>query len=277
MHIILNLVRIIIIVVTLLVIASYIVRRYELANRVTDAEAAPKSGSAAETALGIVVEILAVLFAVALYPIGLISRDESPSDLRPNERPVILCHGYSHNSSAFLLMRRRLRNAGWNNLIAPSFGPVTASIPSFAEKLSKLVEDILARTGCDKVDLIGHSMGGLVVRYYIQSLGGSSNVATAITLGGPHKGTKVAVFGLLQSARQFRLDSPIVAELNQEPAPCDSVNMISIWSDFDSVVLPPENAMLPEPCGNIMVPNTGHLALLYSSKVFDELRRTLST
>jgi hypothetical protein len=53
------------------------------------------------------------------------------------------------------------------------------------------------------------------------------------------------------------------------------VNLVAIWSDFDTVVLPPENAQLPEPYTNVMVTGIGHVAYLFSCQVFKHVRLAL--
>jgi pimeloyl-ACP methyl ester carboxylesterase len=251
-------------VITIMVIVSYVIRRYELGNRRTaDADifgAAPVF----DRVLGIAGEVAAVFICVLLYPLGYVMGEPSRAKLRHGEQAVIL-----------FLLRYMLRKAGHNNVILPNFRPASASIPCFAEQLSEVVDLALSRTGCDQVALVGHSMGGLIVRYFMEKLGGASRVLTAITLASPHLGTKTAGLGLFKTAEQFRPDSAFIRDLNQSPPSLGSVNMISIWSEFDNVVLPPENARLPEPCTNQMVTSVGHVAFLLSPQVFKKVRRAL--
>ncbi|MBI5116263.1 hypothetical protein HZA56_07285 [Candidatus Poribacteria bacterium] len=275
MEIVLHFLRALLLAVAAAVTVSYIIRRYEIGNRDTNAAGAG-SMSAAQRTLGIAEEILATFLVVLFYPLGYVLKECSRTGLRWGERPIILCHGYNHNKSAFVILGHRLRNAGWNNLVAPNFGPASESIPCFAGQLSEKVKQAMSQTGCDKVDLIGHSMGGLVVRYFIEKLGGSCCVETAITLGAPHRGTKMAALGIFRSARQFRPDSDLIKDLCETPHQHNAVNMVSIWSEFDNIVLPPENALLPEPANAIMIQNVGHIAMLFSGKVFAEVRKTLS-
>jgi len=273
MRIILGLFQILVFVIVLAVFVSYIIRRYELGNRDAAIEGAYGQASAAEKALGIAGEIVAAVLSLVLYPFGYLAGGSSPAKLTTGERPVILCHGYMHNRSAFFLLHHRLRKAGWHNVVSPNFRPASASIPDFASQLADTVAVALVRSGCDDVDLVGHSMGGLVARYFIQNLGGASCVRMAVTMGSPHRGSKMAALGLFGTAEQFRSDSSLITGLDAANTPA---NMTAIWSDFDNMVLPPENARLPEPCRNIMVRSVGHIALLLSGRVFEQLRRALS-
>jgi pimeloyl-ACP methyl ester carboxylesterase len=57
-----------------------------------------------------------------------------------------------------------------------------------AENLQNKAQEIRDETKISKVDLVAHSMGGLVARYYIENLDQENNVDQLITLGTPHKG-----------------------------------------------------------------------------------------
>lgn len=277
MHIIFNLIQILFAIIAVAVCVSYLIRRYEIGNRERAETAGGRTASAVEVALGVAGEIVAVFVSVLLYPLGFIMKDTAYSTLRRGERPIILCHGYMHNKSAFLLMARRLRRAGRNNVLAINFGPPSEEAPHFARRLVEAVNSALVYSGCEKVDLIGHSMGGLVVRYYVEKLDGAPSVNRAITLGAPNRGTKTAALGLFRSAGQFRPTSSLIKGFEEQTGGADQARMVSIWSDFDSVVLPPENARLPEPYENVMIRGVGHVALLYSGRVFEKIKSVLET
>lgn len=262
--------------IILTVVLSYIIRTYELGSRKEKAVEDYEKRELRDGALGILGEIMAVFISIILYPLGRIWGENSFSSLAPGQRPVIFCHGYMHNRSAFFFMMYRLKKAGLRNLFAPNFSPLSGSVSSFAGRLSEIVSLAVSQTGSERVDLVGHSMGGLVVRYYIENLGGASFVNKAVTLGSPHLGTKMAVLSPFESAKQFRIDSPLITGFETAQPPRDSVELVSIWSDFDNVVIPPENAKLPEPNENIMVREAGHLALLFSPQVIGHVQRLLA-
>ena len=54
------------------------------------------------------------------------------------------------------------------------------------------VERIVEETGFERIHIIGHSLGGLIARYYVTRLGGDARVHTLITLGTPHEGSYAA-------------------------------------------------------------------------------------
>jgi pimeloyl-ACP methyl ester carboxylesterase len=275
MHIVLNLFQAFLLIVALTVIVSYVLLKYELDNRKDDAAARGERIGARDAILGIIGEIGAAVICIVLYPFGWLPERVLYPGVPPGEKPLVLCHGYLHNRSAFLFIGYRLRRAGLKNLIVPNFRPASASVAQFAERLSEAVEYAISQTGCTEVDIVGHSMGGLVVRHYIEHCGGSSRVGKAVMLGSPVHGTKMAVLSPLTTARQFRIDSPLVAGAGNSDPSWDSVEVVSIWSDFDNIVIPPENARVPEPGKNIVVRGVGHLALLFSGQVFFQLKKIL--
>ena len=276
MHIVVNLFQALFLIITLLVIVSYVIRKFEIDNRGADSMTPREKAGFRDIALGILGEIVAAFVCLILYPVGRFSEPRSLSGLSFGNRPVILCHGYMHNRAAFFFINHQLKKVGLKNLVSPNFLPVSASIPRFAEQLADVVALVVSHTGCDRVNLVGHSMGGLVIRYYIEHYGGAARVGKAIMLGTPNFGTTMAVLSPFETAGQFRLDSPLITNLNESFSPRDSVEYISIWSDFDNIVVPPENAKMPEPCTNIMVRGVGHLALLFSNQVIGQLKLALS-
>ena len=50
----------------------------------------------------------------------------------------------------------------------------------------------MANSGYERIHVIGHRLGGLIARYFVQRLGGDAQVHTLVTLGTPHQGTQLA-------------------------------------------------------------------------------------
>ena len=80
-----------------------------------------------------------------------------------------------------------------------------------AQALSKQIDEILKRTGKAKVNLVGHSQGGMDARLITSpnGLGYGDRVATVTTVATPHRGSKVAdaVLGLLKYLPADVIDS----------------------------------------------------------------------
>lgn len=193
--------------------------------------------------------------------------------------PVLLLHGFVDNRSAFALLRRSLLRNGWTRVQALNYSPLTGDIRTAAAMLGPHIERVCAESGHSRVDIVGHSLGGLVARYYVQCLGGDARVRTLVTMGTPHSGTRaVPALAPHPLARQMRPGSPVLEELAR-PAPGCRTRFVAFWSDLDELMIPAEAACLEHPdlsTSNIKVRGVGHLALPVHGSVAAEIRRALS-
>lgn len=200
-----------------------------------------------------------------------------PAEAKP---PVVLLHGFIDNRSVFLLLRRSLAQHGREQIESLNYSPLTCDIRTAAELLGRQVEQVCARTGSAQVDVVGHSLGGLIARYYVQRLGGDRRVRTLVTLGTPHSGTRVARLANAHPiVRQMRPGSPVLEELAQ-PAPGCRTHFVAFWSDLDHIMDPLEAACIAHPdltAVNIRVSGVGHLALPVHPAVATGIRQALDT
>lgn len=243
-------------------------------------------------------EMTSTVLAAAAYPLGVLDealehapiRHRGPSPLRnpgfhlspaTYEIPVVLVHGYAHNRSGYWLLRNRMRHVGFHNVYTLNFNPWLQDIPYVAARLGARVELICEATGQPFVHVVGHSMGGLVARYYVQMLGGDDRVLDVVTIGTPHSGTHAAsTFSVLgRTARQLGWQSPLVRMLNALP-PARPVRFTSIWSSSDELVIPAESARLCPSVfdvENVHLPNEGHMSLLLSQRAISRIIERLSS
>ncbi|MET8977777.1 alpha/beta fold hydrolase [Streptomyces sp. NPDC004539] len=223
-----------------------------------------------------------------LYPTGITQErppapppaDDTPRLPTPPRPPVVLLHGFIDNRSVFVLLRRALAEHGDRPLTSLNYSPLTCDIRKAAELLGRHIEDICARTGSTRVDVVGHSLGGLIARYYVQRLGGDTRVRTLVTLGTPHAGTRaVPLANAHPIVRQMRPGSALLEELKR-PAPGCRTRFVSFWSDLDQVMDPPETASVDHPdllVENVRVTGIGHLALPVHPAVAASVREALDT
>ncbi|MER7044381.1 alpha/beta fold hydrolase [Streptomyces jumonjinensis] len=237
-----------------------------------------------------------------LYPTGLTAErpgrgltprprgaeDDDPSPVAPaadipalpeaDRPPVVLLHGFVDNRSVFVLLRRSLSRHGWRHLECLNYSPLTCDIRAAAELLGRHIEEICARTGHSRVDIVGHSLGGLLARYYAQCLGGDLRVRTLVTLGTPHSGTTVAPLASAHPVvRQMRPGSSVIEEL-RGPAPGCRTRFVSFWSDLDQLMVPIETARIEHPdllTENVQVSGIGHLAMPVHPAVAAGIRQAL--
>ncbi len=207
--------------------------------------------------------------------------DAAPDGGPPPDRPpVLLLHGFIDNRSVFVLLRRSLRRHGWQQVWSLNYSLLTGDIRTAATLLARHVEEVCAHTGHERVDMVGHSLGGLVARYYIQRMGGDARVRTLVTLGTPHGGTRVAPLASAHPlVRQMRPESEVIREL-AGPVPHCATQFIGFWSDLDQIMVPVETARIDHPdlhARNVRVSGVGHLALPVHGEVAAGIRQALTT
>jgi triacylglycerol lipase len=190
------------------------------------------------------------------------------ADIAAAGRPIVLVHGVGDNRSAFAILRRTLRRRGFGRITTVNYSPLTSDVRRAAANLARHVERVCQQTGYEQVFLVGHSLGGIIARYYVQCLGGDSRVDTLVTLGSPHAGTQLARMAPLLVGRQLRPNSDLMREL-AGPADC-ATRFVAIYSDRDEVVVPHRSARLDHPdltVTRLQVHGVGHLSLLVNRLV----------
>jgi hypothetical protein len=226
-----------------------------------------------------------------LYPSGITQERRGPAAPVPSrdgtaqlptesKPPVVLLHGFIDNRSVFVLLRRSLAQHGRHQVESLNYSPLTCDIRTAAELLGRHIEEICERTGSSQVDIVGHSLGGLIARYYAQRLGGDLRVRTLVTLGTPHSGTRVVPLANAHPiVRQMRPGSALLEELTR-PAPGCRTHFVSFWSDLDHLMDPLETACISHPdllAQNVRVTGIGHLALPVHPAVASGIRQVLDT
>jgi triacylglycerol lipase len=230
---------------------------------------------------GLAVEWAWLAAHLAVYPAGLLREQlREPARYRtdplpPEQRslvvtdvetagtPILLLHGIMDNRSVFTVFRRTLRRRGFGTVHAVNYSLFTGDIRSAAHELRRHVELLLERSGAERVYIVGHSLGGMIARYYVQRVGGAATVDTLATLGSPHHGTLAAYLMPTPLARQLRPGSDVLAELDA-PAPGCSTRFLVVWSRMDQMVLPQRNARLTHPdlvTEEFELRDVGHLSL----------------
>src|SRR3954469_10809793 len=192
--------------------------------------------------------------------------------------PILLVHGMVDNRAIFTVLTPRLRAHGFARVVTLNYSPVTNDIRAAAEGLAVQVEALIARTGYERIHIVGHSLGGLIARYYVQRLGGDQRVHTLVTLGTPHARTLTARLPPVQLCRQLRPGSDLYAEL-AEPAERCRTRFVAYWSDLDQMILPHGNARLDHAdlyVRNVRVHGVGHMSLPLDGQVVHEISAVFS-
>lgn len=204
-------------------------------------------------------------------------RTHLPHALDARHPPVLLLHGFFGTRGSMIMMERRMVADGLT-VFTFDLGVVnTNDIRTSAILIQRKVESILAQTRVDKVDIVGHSMGGLIGLYYIKRLGGAPKVRRLVMLGTPILGTwsallGVATIGLVSpSSWQILPSSRFLADLRRGPLPA-GVDYYTIAAERDWIC-PPEQTVLPGAV-RMTVP-LGHSSLVISDEVYRCVRQAL--
>jgi triacylglycerol esterase/lipase EstA (alpha/beta hydrolase family) len=190
-----------------------------------------------------------------------------PSAAHP--RPVVLVHGtFADRSNSWQAISPLLKNNGYC-VFALNYGDYNGSgaigvygvddIPTSASELNAYVDQVLAATGAAEVDLVGHSQGGMMPRYYLKYLGGAAEVHTLVGLSPSNHGTTLDGLFILSNffpgANQFtgalcpaceqqRVDSAFITNLNSGGETVPGVDYTVIQTRYDTVVTPYTSAFL---------------------------------
>ena len=129
-------------------------------------------------------EVIASLSTALLFPFGL-RRPHRKTPRLADQRTIVFVHGYLSNPSCFLPLSLYLRARGHSAYLSYSY-----SGEQGVEQAAIGLKSFLRRhVRGGEIDLVCHSLGGLVARVYLQELGGSRRVRSIVTLGTPHRGT----------------------------------------------------------------------------------------
>lgn len=189
--------------------------------------------------------------------------------LNASKTPILLVPGYGAIAPYLGTMGRMLRRRGSGPVFELRPGVLFAPIEEFAERLAQRVDTILTSTGADHIDLVAHSMGGLVARYYMEQLDGDKKIRRCITIETPHHGTMMAKLIPGENGRQLRPNSEFLTELNYSETDPRRRRIISIWSPFDNIVIPPTSAILGGSTRNIRVDYIPHFTAPFSPRIAD--------
>lgn len=114
------------------------------------------------------------------------------SEIRQLKYPVLMVHGMGFRDTKLInywgRIPKELEKLGCK--IYYGYQDSNASIETNAQHIKKRIEEVLAETGAEKVNIIAHSKGGLDTRYAISTLGMGDKVVSLTTMSTPHNGSK---------------------------------------------------------------------------------------
>jgi len=215
-------------------------------------------------------ETLACLAWGAIYPFGMIKSGKRTARQR-EQRTTVFIHGYLSNPASFFPLSAYLRSIEKTQVLSFRYDS-RVGIEAAARSLREFLR---TRVRGGRVDLVCHSLGGVIARVYLQELGGSRKVDRCITLGTPHRGTYNSYWINSRIGRELRPDSPLLSRLAASRAHAAKVKFTSIVGGTDNIVIPRVFASHDE--DTVHIPDVGHVGLLFSPKVYFEVARRLAS
>ncbi|MEW6435255.1 MAG: alpha/beta fold hydrolase [Myxococcota bacterium] len=203
--------------------------------------------------------------------------DDMPDDGRV---PVLFVHGLAGHPGNFLPMRTYFRAMGRPRTHAVAL-PGDCSVEVLGTVLADTVEAAAARAPNAEVDVVAHSLGGLVARAALLELerrGSAARVRTLVTLGTPHAGSHLARYANTVTTRDLRPGSPLLERLGAQlpwRGPPAQPRLIAFWSKADVLVLPVEAATV-EGADNRELPGLSHNGLLLSPSAWEAVLQALA-
>jgi triacylglycerol lipase len=202
-----------------------------------------------------------------------IQRQATFDRLDPQAAPVLLIHGFLGTRGSMYLLERRLVEDGFV-VVSFNIGTInTRDIRRSAFLIHRKIERVLAQSPWQKIDIIGHSMGGLIGLYLVKKLGGHKRVRKLVLMGTPVFGTWAALIGVLTlglwstSSWQLLPRSRFLDELAQGPLPPDvEIHTLAAARDW---VVPLRRARVPG-ASHVTVP-LGHSSLVVAEDVYRRL------
>ncbi len=208
-----------------------------------------------------------------LREVALMARDIAPvlPDASDEDDIVVLVHGFLASAGVFRPLRARIEREAGAHVASFTHAP-GAGVKSIAGALAALVDRLPPRA---RVHVVGHSLGGLVARWYVQELGGHARVAQTISLASPFGGTPLANRFPILVGRDLRPGSPLLRRLRAR-AQVHGVPHLSVAGASDTLVS--QEAALAFPEGRrVVLPQRGHNTLLYDNMVADIVVRAVRT
>ena len=212
------------------------------------------------------------LMALTYLSPGFRALDAKPDD---GHRPLLFVHGLGGHSGNFVGMQLYFAAMGRKRTYSVQFGRLK-ELEAMAEHLQHCIHTVCARNELDatqSIDIVAHSMGGIVTRLALEDSETARYVAHVVTLGTPHKGTHMARFAATQHIQSLRPNSSVLEKLEQQvpwEASEERPPLFALWSHADVLILPAEGASL-EGAINLEMSNYTHYTYLLHPQAWQKV------
>jgi triacylglycerol esterase/lipase EstA (alpha/beta hydrolase family) len=190
-------------------------------------------------------------------------------------RPIVFVHGLGGHPGNFLPIRAWLALGGRTRtysigLTGPGLEPKAAQLRDY---IARVVE-VNGLGPDDQIDVVAHSMGGVVSRLALLDLCTAMRVACLVTMGSPHGGTQAARWAGTEDGFGLRPGSPEMQALQTQLPWHGATRLVCFWSEADPVMQPARTAAVPG-AANREIEGYSHLDWLLKQEQFRKVAREL--
>ncbi|MHC1745441.1 MAG: esterase/lipase family protein [Syntrophobacteraceae bacterium] len=211
---------------------------------------------------GMLSGVVAVAIVIVSFPFGWVRLRKCAATRSGDLPPVLLVHGLYHNPGAWLLYQRWLRRGGYRCVETFSYSSWGCTFDDLTLNLSRAIEELRSEAG-KPVVVIGHSLGGLLGRVCAQQPENRNRIAALVTLGSPHRGSKLAALAFGKLGRSLLFGGELIDRVERGSLPA-SLPRLAVVSPVDNMVLPNEALRVREEewCYHETGP-ISHVSMLY--------------
>lgn len=214
-----------------------------------------------------------------LIALTMLAPRPAPLESLPDDgtRPVVFVHGLAGSPGNFLPMRTWFRARGRGRTVAVALPP-NCSVEVLGAVLADALVAAADLTADRRVDVVAHSLGGLVARAALVELErrrrqGRPGCAVGVlaTLGTPHAGSHLARYANTVTTNDLKPGSALLARLDAQlpwRGPPEQPRLVSFWSRADVIVLPAEQATV-DGAQNVELAGLSHHGLLLRPSAWD--------
>jgi triacylglycerol lipase len=212
---------------------------------------APLGGLAPRRRLFVLV-VTAVVLALAASVAVSVGREYAvPPKADPQQLgPVVLVPGFGGSTASLQALAVRLRVVGRPAVVVTLPDGGTGDFSGQAAAIDHAVRDLIRHDDTRSVDLVGYSAGGVASWLYLQTGTTAPAIRRLVTLGSPLQGADIAAAGgalvpgaCPRACQELAPGSALLASLDGAPRP--DIPWLSLWTDQDETVTPPQSAALP--------------------------------
>jgi pimeloyl-ACP methyl ester carboxylesterase len=216
-----------------------------------------------------------------LFPKEPADRIEEPMELAegPQGRPVVLIHGMGGSAGNWELARNLLKVRGRKNIFRFDYrghDSMRSVVPEFENYLRAIID----RCSEDmEIDILAHSMGGLVARAALRNSDIRDRVNHMVTIGTPHQGSHLARLGGFNWSKEIRPGSSFMTMLNADDyreVEKQELRITAFWTERDVLVIPPSAAALPG-AENIGMHEATHISWLVRPRQVHQVLEALDS